>query len=827
MNHVNRTGTHIHGFFHFSSTREVVSRIAFCLAILSAVVIGGICCANAVGWVGKPFAGCLIKHYQMTVATQGVPGWTGIQAGLRPGDRILEVDQKKIAAGEDLQAIVESKPVGSEIRYTFKRGNHISPISCRIMRFSLSDLLMTFGLTFTLGVVYLLLGMIVFVLKPDTSVSWVFFGASFLQAITLVVDFDTSSIRTPFSYLTIMSNSLMPALLLHFSMIFPVRFGFILRRRWLLSLPYCIAALICLPLLLLYPEPLFKKVYIYALYPFIYLSIVAFLVSLSYSYFTGISPLAKQRARTIFWGAAFAFPLPVAAAIMLNTGRDMAGFKLFVNLTTLPSILFPIAIAYSITRHNLFDVDVYIKRAVGYGLMTAIVGTTYFALQVTLKSVIFTPILGARAEYVYPVIFALLVVFLFNPINRMVQDIVDRLFFRKKFDYKETVISISEALSSVLNLDEIVRQINGCVRKEMFIDSSGVIVLAGHPDGHLGFRLADQDGKDDGNETTFRVADNDPLISLVTREKRLITRYDVAEDPRYADYREACGNRFSELGASLAIPMLYQDRVNAVITVGNKKSGHFFGKEDIELLSTLASHGAVSIENARMAEQMQKEEIVRTNLSRYLSPQIVEGIVKSDMQINLGGDRKVVTVLFSDIRDFTSITESRPPDQLVRLLNEYFTGMAEVIFANQGSLDKYIGDAIVAVFGSLIPLENPESHAVNAAIGMMRRLQELNRHWVERGDFTMEMGIGINTGEVFLGNIGSSERMEFTVIGDTVNVASRFSSLARAGQILVTDSVSKRLDGQIRQIHHPPSALKGKTEQFDVHEIRWPWQVRP
>jgi adenylate cyclase len=216
---------------------------------------------------------------------------------------------------------------------------------------------------------------------------------------------------------------------------------------------------------------------------------------------------------------------------------------------------------------------------------------------------------------------------------------------------------------------------------------------------------------------------------------------------------------------------------------------------------------------------MKKEEIVRTNLSRYLSPQIVDGIVKSDLQVNLGGARKVVTVLFSDIRNFTTITESHPPDQLVRILNEYFTGMAEVIFAHQGSLDKYIGDAIVAVFGSLIPLENPETHAVEAAIEMMRRLEELNRMWEGRGDFPMSMGIGVNTGEVFLGNIGSAERMEFTVIGDTVNVASRFSSLARAGQILVTNTVMPRLGPDIPIKEHPPSEIKGKSGKLEVFEV--------
>jgi adenylate cyclase len=218
-------------------------------------------------------------------------------------------------------------------------------------------------------------------------------------------------------------------------------------------------------------------------------------------------------------------------------------------------------------------------------------------------------------------------------------------------------------------------------------------------------------------------------------------------------------------------------------------------------------------------EKMKREEVARVNFSRYLSPQIVEKIVHHDVEVNLGGDRKVVTILFSDIRNFTTITESRPPDQLVHILNEYFTEMAQVVFEHQGSLDKYIGDAIVAVFGSLIPLENPAKNAVSAAVAMMKRLPELNRRWEARYGFYMNIGIGVSTGEVFLGNIGSPERMEFTVIGDAVNVASRFSGLAKAGQVLVTKETLSHLGADFPVRGHPPAEVKGKSGKLEVYEV--------
>jgi adenylate cyclase len=402
------------------------------------------------------------------------------------------------------------------------------------------------------------------------------------------------------------------------------------------------------------------------------------------------------------------------------------------------------------------------------------------------------------------------------------------MFYRKKFDYKATVTAVSDALSSVLNLDEIVRKIMHAVRSDMFIDRSGLILVGAGGQESRGYFMgeageencaAEPKGEDRDAIRETPILREDPLVGLLAREKKLVTKYDVAEDPRFADVQESCGDRFAELGASMAIPVLYRGEVKGILLVGHKKSGQFYTREDVELLTTLASHGAVAIENANLAEQMKKEETVRTNLSRYLSPQIVDRIVQNNVQLNLDGDRKVVTVLFSDIRNFTTITESRPPDQLITILNEYFTSMAETVFEQRGSLDKYIGDAIVAVFGSLISLENPARNAVAAAVAMMNRLPELNRRWEERFGFSMNIGIGVNTGEVFLGNIGSPERMEFTVIGDAVNVASRFSGLAKPGQILVTKETLAHLGPDFPVREHPPAEVKGKSGKLEVFEV--------
>jgi class 3 adenylate cyclase len=477
-------------------------------------------------------------------------------------------------------------------------------------------------------------------------------------------------------------------------------------------------------------------------------------------------------------------------------------------------IFFPASIAYSIIRHNLFDADAIITRTVGYVVVTGVVVGVY-----VLVSIFFNVFLGkyqVSQSKAFPIIFTLIIILIFNPLRNRIQSLVDRIFFRKEYDYGEIIDRISNAITSLLDLGQILKQLVRTFMEDMFINTSSVMLLTPAKTEYQVY-LADGERKNEIEKVIFKK--DQPLIQILEKEKKELTKYDVLEDPKYRAVCEDCTKDFETLNASLMVPLVFQDEVIELLSLGEKKSGKFYNREDIDLLRTLANQGAVAIENARLVDQMKSEEAVRTNLARYLSPQIVDQIIKKDVQVNLGGNRKVVTILFSDIRNFTKIAETLPPDQLVALLNEYFTEMARIIFENQGSLDKYIGDAIVAVFGSLIQLENPSQTAVQAAIQMMEQMLPLNERWKTQYGFSMDMGIGINTGEVFLGNVGSPERMEFTVIGDTVNIASRFSGVAKGGQILITKETLASLGPDIKFVELPPTEIKGKVGKMEVFEI--------
>ncbi len=189
-----------------------------------------------------------------------------------------------------------------------------------------------------------------------------------------------------------------------------------------------------------------------------------------------------------------------------------------------------------------------------------------------------------------------------------------------------------------------------------------------------------------------------------------------------------------------------------------------------------------------MRDQVKKittVELERANLSRYLSPSIVESVLKSERGVALGGSKTRVTVLFADIRGYTRLSQELAANDIMRFLNEHFTEMSKIIFEHEGTLDKFIGDSVMAVFGSPFATGHDEANAVIAAQQMQRTVERLRkkRRGTDRSPF--EIGIGINTGHVIAGNIGSPEKMDFTVIGDTVNLSARLQGVAKRGEIVV------------------------------------------
>lgn len=216
-----------------------------------------------------------------------------------------------------------------------------------------------------------------------------------------------------------------------------------------------------------------------------------------------------------------------------------------------------------------------------------------------------------------------------------------------------------------------------------------------------------------------------------------------------------------------------------------------------------------------------EKRVVKRLFGRYVSRQVYEQLIAQPELAELGGSRREMSVLFSDIRGFTAITEKGDPEALVAQLNDYFSRMVEIVFQHNGTVDKFVGDMVMSLFGA--PVDDPShaERAVTAAADMVRELGELNRKWASEGRAQLDIGIGINSGEMIAGNIGSSSIMSYTVIGDNVNLASRLESLNKhyGTRIIITEATRARLDGTYQLRPLGDVIVKGKTQAVAIFEV--------
>jgi adenylate cyclase len=235
--------------------------------------------------------------------------------------------------------------------------------------------------------------------------------------------------------------------------------------------------------------------------------------------------------------------------------------------------------------------------------------------------------------------------------------------------------------------------------------------------------------------------------------------------------------------------------------------------------------GALTAAFNDMAHSLGEKEMIKRAFSRYVAREVVEEILKDPRQIALTGARREVTVLFCDIRGFTATAESLPPEEVVELLNAFYDLMIETTFKHDGTLDKFLGDGVMAVFGAPLYRADHALMAARTALAMQAGIRELSARRVLAGKSPLNVGIGLNAGEVIAGTVGTDVRMEYTVVGDCVNLAARLQSRARSGQVLVTAETYARLNGGVHGRPLGPVCVKGKDEAIEVWELRGlePW----
>ncbi len=373
----------------------------------------------------------------------------------------------------------------------------------------------------------------------------------------------------------------------------------------------------------------------------------------------------------------------------------------------------------------------------------------------------------------------------------------------------QILLEVSKGLTRATDVDALLRKVADYAFQILEADRCAILLVDDR--GQLNTKISrDKRGADAPQAVPQSIA------RMAVDDKVAVLSDNAGEDQRFTGQSIL----MQRVRSALCAPLIgSENKVLGVLYVDNFQSTHRFGEADLDFLIAFAGIAAVAIENGQFGERIRREALVRSNFERFFTPHLAARIANSADAVKLGGDKRPVAVLFSDIRGFTALSETMDPDAMAKLLTEYFTEMVECVFRHGGTLDKFIGDAVMAQWGAPLGETDDVDRAMESALDMMVALDQLNERWTAAGRPTLQIGIGLNFGEAFAGNIGSERRIEYTVIGDTVNIASRLCGAAGPGEILVSEEFKAALKTPPRMKPVPPMELKNKSQPVKVYTV--------
>jgi adenylate cyclase len=275
------------------------------------------------------------------------------------------------------------------------------------------------------------------------------------------------------------------------------------------------------------------------------------------------------------------------------------------------------------------------------------------------------------------------------------------------------------------------------------------------------------------------------------------------------------------IASAACVPLRVRGKTLGVLNVNLLDSDRQFTDNELRLLLIYANHASVAIRNAALFRETRGKARLRSILEGYVSPQVVDILMRNPEGWMTVGEMRRVTVLFADIRGFTKVVQEAGPERTRGFLNQVFTRMSDILFAHQGTLDKFIGDSVMALFGAPLEVKDPELRAVNAAQAMVDAFEGILREWKPKDPRfgELSLGVGISCGDLFVGNVGSERRFDYTAIGQEVNVAKRLCDRARGGQILLSEPVRLRLPKGISLRRLQPVRIQGMPNLVQTYEV--------
>lgn len=345
-----------------------------------------------------------------------------------------------------------------------------------------------------------------------------------------------------------------------------------------------------------------------------------------------------------------------------------------------------------------------------------------------------------------------------------------------------------------------------------FVKADRGVILLKESDGSLQARAAH---RRDGTDKPIEVSST--ILNHVISERAGVLTHDASMDFAGAKGKSMILNRIS---SAIVVPLLHDDDVLGALWLDSEMLAQFQQK-DLELITAVGNQAAMFIENTLLAKKIEQEIVNRERFSRLLSPNVAERVLSGKLEIKKGGiSIPECSVFNSDIRGFTSMSEGAPAGAILDLLNEYFEQMVEQIFRYEGTLDKFMGDGIMAFWGAPVAQQDDAIRSVQCALDQMEALGRFNRKLVEQDHPPLAVGIGIHTGPLVAGYVGSSKALSYTVIGDTANTSARLCGIAAAGQIIVSEGTLAKLGSRFEVDELPPAQLKGKEKPLRIFNVK-------
>lgn len=381
-----------------------------------------------------------------------------------------------------------------------------------------------------------------------------------------------------------------------------------------------------------------------------------------------------------------------------------------------------------------------------------------------------------------------------------------------RVDYERLRLTweLSRDIGLERDLDQLLHKILISLFK--FVNADRAVILLREDDGSLLPRAAH---RRDGTDAPIQVSST--ILNHVMTERAAVLTHDASMDFASSKGKSMILNRIS---SAIVVPLLHEKEVLGALWLDSESLAQFQQK-DLELVTTVGNQAAMFIENILLGRKIEKEIMTRERFSRLLSPNVAEQVISGKLEVKKGGVHvPECTVFNSDIRGFTRMSEGATAGVINDLLNEYFELMVETIFKYEGTLDKFMGDGIMAFWGA--PMTHPDDaiRSVQCALDQMEALGKFNRKRVEGGHPPLAVGMGLHTGPLVAGYVGSSRAMSYTVIGDTANTSARLCGIALAGQVIVSEYTLARLGPRFEVEELPPAHLKGKEKPLRIFNIK-------